>query len=71
MPPAVPEAVTGRFAAEGELTVEPPATRIPRRDDTAADAGSLERMGRIDPQPIPEPSISPFLEPDLPPFVEE
>ena len=27
--------------------------RQPRRDDTAADAGSLERMGRIDEQPIP------------------
>lgn len=41
--------------------------RLPRRDDTAADAGSLERMGRLDEQPIPAPSISPFLEPDLPP----
>lgn len=41
--------------------------RQPRRDDTAADAGSLERMGRIEEQPIPAPSISPFLEPDLPP----
>jgi hypothetical protein len=38
-----------------------------RRDDTAADAKSLEQMGRIDPQPVPAPSISPFLEPDLPP----
>jgi hypothetical protein len=27
--------------------------RQPRRDDTAADAGSLERMGRIEEQPIP------------------
>jgi hypothetical protein len=45
--------------------------RNPRRDDTAADAGSLERMGRIDEQPIPAPSISPFLEPDLPPFADE
>ena len=44
--------------------------RTPRRDDTAADAGSLERMGRIDEQPIPAPSISPFLEPDLPPVVD-
>jgi hypothetical protein len=41
--------------------------RRPRRDDAAADAGSLERLGRIDPQPIPAPSITPFLEPDLPP----
>ncbi|MET8079972.1 hypothetical protein [Streptomyces sp. NPDC005303] len=45
--------------------------RSPRRDDTAADADSLERMGRIDEQPVPAPSISPFLEPDLPPFVDE
>jgi hypothetical protein len=44
--------------------------RLPRRDDTAADAGSLERMGRIEEQPIPAPSISPFLEPDLPPAEE-
>ncbi|UPZ27603.1 hypothetical protein MUK60_07125 [Streptomyces sp. LRE541] len=41
--------------------------RAPRRDDTAADARSLEQMGRIEPQPIPAPSIQPFLEPDLPP----
>lgn len=41
--------------------------RTPRRDDTAADAGSLERMGRLGEQPVPAPSISPFLEPDLPP----
>ncbi|MDH6610347.1 hypothetical protein M2164_005982 [Streptomyces sp. SAI-208] len=46
---------------------EPPAARAPRRDDTAADAGSLERMGRLEPQPIPAPSIQPFLEPELPP----
>jgi len=46
---------------------EPPVARTPRRDNTAADAGSLERMGRLDEQPIPAPSISPFLEPDLPP----
>lgn len=39
----------------------------PRRDDAAADARSLEQMGRIEPQPVPAPSISPFLEPDLPP----
>ena len=45
---------------------EPPAAREPRRDDTAADAASLVSMGRIEPQPIPAPSISPFLEPDLP-----
>jgi len=46
---------------------EPPAARLPRRDTTAAYAASLERLGRLDPQPIPAPSISPFLEPDLPP----
>lgn len=68
--PAVPEAATGRFAVVAP-TAEPAATRIPRRDSTAADAGSLERMGRLDAQPIPAPSISPFLAPDLPPFVEE
>ncbi|MGW2721462.1 hypothetical protein [Streptomyces sp. NPDC001492] len=50
---------------------EPPAAREPRRDTTAADAASLERMGRIDEQPVPAPSINPFLEPDLPPFEGE
>jgi len=50
---------------------EPPVARAPRRDTTAADAGSLERMGRLEEQPIPAPSISPFLEPDLPPADEE
>jgi hypothetical protein len=46
---------------------EPPVARQPRRDDTAADANSLEQMGRIDEQPVPAPSIDPFLEPDIPP----
>ena len=46
---------------------EPAVTRQPRRDDAAADMGSLVRMGRIDEQPIPAPSTNPFLEPDLPP----
>jgi hypothetical protein len=51
---------------------EPPVARQPRRDDTAADANSLEELGRIDEQPVPAPSISPFLEPDLsPPPVDE
>jgi hypothetical protein len=50
--------------------VPEPIQRSPRRDDTAADARSLEQMGRIDEQPIPAPSISPFLEPDLPPADE-
>lgn len=50
---------------------EPPVARKPRRDDTAADGGSLQPLGRLDPQPVPAPSNQPFLEPDLPPFVEE
>jgi hypothetical protein len=37
--------------------------RPPRRDDTAADVGSLVRLGREEPQPVPAPSIQPFLEP--------
>ena len=41
--------------------------RTPRRDTTAADMASLVQLGREDPPPIPEPSISPFLEPELPP----
>jgi hypothetical protein len=48
-----------------------PAPRQPRRDTAAADAASLGRAGRLDPQPIPAPSISPFLAPDLPPFEED
>lgn len=43
-----------------------PAPRIPRRDTTAADASSLERMGRLPEQPSPQWSGL-FLEPDLPP----
>jgi len=50
--------------------VPEPIPRSPRRDDTAADTRSLEQLGRIDPQPVPAPSISPFLEPDLPPADE-
>lgn len=51
---------------------EPPVARQPRRDDTAADAGSLERMGRLDEQPVPVPQWQGlFLEPNLPPVVEE
>ncbi|MGQ4343616.1 hypothetical protein [Streptomyces sp. SAS_275] len=41
-----------------------PIPMRPRRDDTAADADTLEEMGRLDEQPVPAPSISPFLEPD-------
>jgi hypothetical protein len=33
--------------------------RSPRRDDTAADARSLERMGRLEPQPIPTTAQTP------------
>jgi hypothetical protein len=69
MPEAAPAADTGRSADAVAPTAEP-APRTPRRDDTAADAGSLERAGRLDPQPIPAPSISPFLSPDLPPYEE-
>lgn len=44
--------------------------RLPRRDDTAADAGSLERLGRLEPQPIPAPANDPFLEPVYDPPLE-
>ncbi|MFI8191330.1 hypothetical protein ACIF8T_21345 [Streptomyces sp. NPDC085946] len=40
--------------------------RPPRRDDTAADVGTLVRLGREEPQPIPAPSIQPFQEPVYP-----
>jgi len=69
MPQAVPAADTGRSATA--VPIAEPAPRTPRRDDTAADAGSLERAGRLDPQPVPAPSISPFLAPDLPPYEED
>lgn len=48
-----------------------PVARPPRRDTTAADAVSLERMGRLDEQPTPAQWSGLFLEPDLPPAVEE
>jgi hypothetical protein len=38
----------------------------PRRDDSAADMGSLVRLGREEPQPIPEPATNPFQEPVYP-----
>ena len=41
--------------------------QLPRRDDTAADAGSLELMGRLDEQPVPAQWAGLFLEPQLPP----
>lgn len=39
----------------------------PRPKGAAADMRSLVQLGLADEQPIPAPSISPFLEPDLPP----
>lgn len=45
---------------------EPPAALLPRRDDTAADAGSLEAMGRIGEQPIPASADTPAM-PDTEP----
>lgn len=44
-----------------------PTARPSRRDDTAADAASLERMGRLDPQPkpaTPGPAPQPAPSPD-------
>ena len=41
---------------------EPP----PRRDDTAADMGSLVALGHEEPPPVPAPSTNPFLEPPWP-----
>ncbi len=43
--------------------------RPPRRDDTAADMGSLVALGREQPPPVPapSPSIQPFQAPDWPP----
>lgn len=64
-----PLAVTVRPARVAR-TAEPPP-RTPRRDGTAADVGSLERAGRITPQPAPRPSIRPFLAPDLPPVEDD
>lgn len=46
--------------------------RPPRRDDSAADMGSLVALGREEPPPVPAPSISPFLEPPpMPPDDDE
>ncbi|ELP67628.1 hypothetical protein STRTUCAR8_08537 [Streptomyces turgidiscabies Car8] len=47
-----------------------PAPREPRRDDTAADAASLELMGRLPEQPSPQWSGL-FLEPPPLPEPEE
>jgi predicted GH43/DUF377 family glycosyl hydrolase len=43
-----------------------PIPRQPRRDDTAADMGTLVLLGREEPQPVPAPSTNPVLEPDWP-----
>ncbi|MET9150092.1 hypothetical protein ABZX82_02235 [Streptomyces griseoflavus] len=43
-----------------------PRERRPRHDDTAADVGTLVRLGREEPQPIPAPANNPFLEPVYP-----
>lgn len=44
----------------------PEARPMARRvDDSAGDMGSLVELGLAEAQPVPEPSISPFLEPDL------
>ncbi|MEV7975464.1 hypothetical protein [Streptomyces sp. NPDC086519] len=59
MPQAVSAADTVQSVAGEAPTADPPTTREPRRDDTAADAGSLERMGRIDEQPVPAPADLP------------
>lgn len=47
-----------------------PAPRLPRRDDSAADAASLERMSRLPVQPTPRWSGL-FLEPPPLPESEE
>jgi hypothetical protein len=47
-----------------------PVARAPRRDTAAADAAGLERVGCLPEQPSPQWSGL-FLEPDLPPAVEE
>jgi hypothetical protein len=47
-----------------------PVPRIPRRDDSAADAASLERMGRLPERLVPAQWSGLFLEPDLPPAEE-
>lgn len=48
-----------------------PIPRQPRRDDAAADMRSLVQLGRADVQPVPAPSVSPFLEPDWPPPADD
>lgn len=45
--------------------------RQPRRDDTAADTGSLARMGRIEEQPIPAAPAELAAEPSADPAGEQ
>lgn len=40
-----------------------PRERQRRHDDTAADIGTLVRLGREAPPPIPRPATQPFQEP--------
>lgn len=47
-----------------------PRERQPRHDDTAADIGTLVRLGREDPPPIPRPATQPFQEPVYDPPLE-
>src|SRR5690606_20099346 len=62
-----PRTLWSTSTTELESDMSEPIPREPRRDDTAADVGTLVRLGREDPQPVPAPSIQPFLEPDWPP----
>jgi hypothetical protein len=43
-----------------------PRERQRRHDDTAADIGTLVRLGREEPPPVPRPAIQPFQEPVYP-----
>lgn len=47
-----------------------PRERQPRHDDTAADIGTLVRLGREEPPPIPRPATQPFQEPVYDPPLE-
>lgn len=47
-----------------------PRERQRRHDDTAADIGTLVRLGREEPPPIPRPATQPFQEPVYDPPLE-
>ncbi|MGY1549598.1 hypothetical protein [Streptomyces sp. MN6] len=49
-----------------------PIPSHPRRDDTAADMGTLVRLGYEEPQPVPAPApeTNPFVEPVYDPPLE-